>query len=93
MTTTTQECPKCGCFNRGCPNGGCFWDIATEEQLDKVIQEGLAHPNWRPTSKVMTLLMKTNKTRMDKLFLALAIDQVINTYDEDSEDEDSEDEE
>lgn len=94
MTTTIQECPKCGCemYARCEPEdeGGCFWDTATEEELDKIIEEGLAHPNWRPNSKIMMLLMKPNKTRSSKLFLALLIEEITNPRDEDSDSEDEE---
>lgn len=91
-----ETCPRCGCemYARCEPanEGGCFFDVATEEQLDLVIKEGLSHPNWKPTSAVMMMLMKQNKTRNDKIFLALSIEDVINPADEDSDDSDSESE-
>lgn len=95
----STECPKCGCemYARCEPadEGGCFFEVATEEELDLVIKQGLSHPNWKPTSGVMMMMMKQNKTRNDKIWLALSIEDIINPADEDSdsEDEDSEDEE
>lgn len=87
-----NSCPKCGCemYARCEPanEGGCFFDVATEEELEMVINEGLRHPNWRPTSSVMMLMMKQNKTRNDKIRLALSIEDIINpTEESDSEDE------
>lgn len=90
MTTTNEECPKCGSSNRGCPIGGCFWDTATEEQLDKIIEEGLAHPNWRPTTAIVGRLFGSRETREHKLILALLIEDIINPSDEDSDSEDEE---
>lgn len=90
--TTTQECSKCGCSNRGCLIGGCFWDTATEEQLDKVIEEGLKHPNWRPTTAIVARLFGRVTTREHKLILAVLIDDVIKDLSADA-DSDSEDEE
>lgn len=91
-----NSCPKCGCemYARCEPanEGGCFFDVATEEELEKLIDEGLRHPNWKPTSSVMMMMMKQNKTRNDKIFLALSIEDIINPS-EDSDDSDSEDEE
>ena len=86
----TQECSKCGCSNRGCPIGGCFWDTATEEQLDEIIEEGLRHPNWRPTNTFIATFIKTSKTRDDKIILALLLEDSINPTDEDSDSEDEE---
>jgi len=97
MTTTYEECPKCGCemYARCEPEdeGGCFFDTATEEELDSAIDFALRHPNWRPTSAVMMLMMKQNKTRNDKILLVLTLEDIINPADSEDEDEDSEDEE
>lgn len=95
----SKACPKCGCemyaYCEPADEGGCFFETATEEQLDEVIKRGLSNPNWRPTSGVMMMMMKQNKTRNDKIWLALSIEDIINPADEDSdsEDEDSEDDE
>ena len=48
MTTRFEECPKCGCemYARCEPEdeGGCFFDTATEEELNRTIASAFKKP-------------------------------------------------